>query len=122
MIGPRTAWTHVRHLAIRRARHVLHPIVGPALQTLQSLCDQMVRVRQQQDDLRGALGAIDSRQTELTEQVQATQAIGWDHAALVRRLATLEERVETLTAELERRDAAESMRPAASAAPLSRAG
>jgi ABC-type phosphate transport system auxiliary subunit len=119
MVGPRTLWTNLKDRAKQSVRRKVQPHVGPVLQTLQSLCDQMVLVRRQQDELQTAvarMATLDERQTDLTEQVQATQAIGWDHAALARRLAVLEDRIEALTAELDRRNAAEPR------GPMSRAG
>lgn len=59
------------------------------------------------------LRAMANRQDQLDHRVKAALAMGWDHVALVRRLAALEDRVEELTARAEREAAtASEARPA----------
>ena len=49
------------------------------------------------DRLQESHNQLSKRQDELSDQVQTALAFGWDYVALVRRLATLEDQVASLT-------------------------
>src|SRR5579883_1004355 len=83
--GPRRLVVLMR----RALRRVLRPIFQRQVEILTSLCDRLDAAEHQTACLR-------KNQEELSEQLQTTLAFGWDYVALVRRLAVLEDRVESL--------------------------
>ena len=84
---------------LRRAlRRLLRPIFQRQVVILQEICDRL-------DRLEGGQNAQDRRQDALLARVQATSAMGWDHVAMARRLAVLEDRVEGLIAAASRESA-----------------
>jgi hypothetical protein len=50
------------------------------------------------DSFQGQLAQLDRRDDQLTERFRAVEAFGWDHVALARRVAVLEDRIEELLA------------------------
>ena len=80
-------------MPLRRVlRRVLRPIFQRQVEILQEICDRL-------DGLEAGQQAQDRRQDALLARIQATSAMGWDHVAMARRLAVLEDRVEGLLAE-----------------------
>lgn len=61
--------------------------------------------------LDGELRALERRQDELERQVKAAMALGWDHVAMARRLAVLEDHVDELMSRGEPDAAADGARP-----------
>ena len=55
---------------------------------------------QQTGQLRADVDALQGRQEQLADGLQTALALGWDHVALVRRLAALEDQVAALEARL----------------------
>ena len=80
--------------ARRALRRVLRPIFARQVEILQSICD---RIEAAEAADRGHRAEVDAHLARVDEQLQMTLAFGWDYAALVRRLATLEDRVEALS-------------------------
>jgi hypothetical protein len=85
----------------RLARRLLRPIFLQLAQILQYLCIRLDAAERAGAQQRDDLERLARQQTALAEHVQASMALGWDHVALVRRLAVLEDRVERLTAQVE---------------------
>jgi hypothetical protein len=85
-------------LARRALRRVLRPIFQHLAAILQNVCDRLDAAERADAGLRTDLDALARRHEDLRDQLQATIAFGWDYVALVRRVAVLEDRVETLMA------------------------
>lgn len=81
----------------RLLRRLLRPFLYRLVEILQSLCDRLDAEEQASRSLRVEMGELSARQDELTESLRTSITLGWDHVALARRLATLEDRVELLT-------------------------
>lgn len=79
--------------ARRALRRILRPIFARQAEILQSLCDRLDAAEAAD---RGHRSEVDAHLARVEEQLQLTLAFGWDYAALVRRLAALEDRVEAL--------------------------
>lgn len=90
--GPRRLLVLVR----RALRRVLRPFFLRLVAILQSLCDRLDAAEAADRSLREDLGELTRRQEDLADRLQATIAFGWDYVALVRRVAVLEDRVESL--------------------------
>jgi hypothetical protein len=91
--------TGIRKLIVppRRAlRRLLRPIFQSQVVLFQWICDRLDEGERNDHKLEREFKDLTQRQDRLGEQIQATQALGWDHVALVRRLAVLEDRVEAL--------------------------
>ncbi len=92
--------TGVRKLIVpprRILRRLLRPIFQSQVVLFQWLCDRLEISEQNDQRIERDIKNLHKRQERLGDQIQATQALGWDHVALVRRLAVLEERVEALS-------------------------
>lgn len=84
----------IRSLPRRAVRRLVRPITGRYVDTLQRLCDEMAAVVEENRQLRERFEALSRQHAELAEASQAVQAFGWDYAAMVRRLAAIEDRLE----------------------------
>lgn len=98
-------------LARRLLRRVLRPIFMRQVEIFQHLVDRLDRLaprvdahehavwalRSDADSLKQRQDEVSRRQEEVSEQLQTALAFGWDYVALVRRLATLEDQVASLT-------------------------
>ncbi|WP_406696768.1 hypothetical protein V5E97_37850 [Singulisphaera sp. Ch08] len=118
MKGPRA----VLVVARRVMRRVLRPIFLRQVEIFQYLADRLdnhenrvfaLRIdadamKRQHGELAAELGRqnealayrqdlLSGRQDELADQIQTTMAFGWDYVAMVRRLATLEDQLASLT-------------------------
>jgi hypothetical protein len=92
----------------RQARKILLPPSLRLVQILSSLCDRLDAAEHEIRELREIRNQVDDlrrRQEEQAARFPATIAFGWDYVAMVRRLAVLEEHVDTLLC----RDAAETV-------------
>lgn len=96
--------------ARRALRRILRPIFQRQVALYQAMLDRFDAAEQADASLRADLDELSRRHESLNEQSQATIAFGWDYVALVRRLAVLEDRVETLTAAREGETSAASVR------------
>lgn len=85
-------------LARRALRRILRPIFQRQVVLLQAILDRLDAADRTDAATRADLDALARRHDDLNEQIQATIAFGWDYVALVRRVACLEDRVESLTA------------------------
>ena len=83
-------------LARRVLRRILRPFFLRLVEILQALCDRLDATEAADQVLRAELNDLTARQEDLADRLQATIAFGWDYVALVRRVAVLEDRVETL--------------------------
>lgn len=107
-----SAKTGIRWLIVpprRLLRRILRPIFQHQAVLFQSLCARLDAAERRDVRIETDLKNLRLRQETLGDQIQATQALGWDHVALVRRLAVLEDRVETLLRDRED-EASESAR------------
>ena len=66
------------------------------VEILGSLCHRLEMAERGAEDLNNRLDDLRRRQEELADKLPATLAFGWDYIAMVRRLAILEDQVETL--------------------------
>jgi hypothetical protein len=85
-------------IARRALRRVLRPIFQHLTAILQDVCNRLDAAERADAGLRTDLDALARRHDDLRDQMQATIAFGWDYVAMTRRLATLEDRVEALSA------------------------
>ncbi len=81
----------------RVLRRLLRPIFQSQVVLFQWICDRLDTGERNDLKFDREIKNLNKRQDRLGEQIQATQALGWDHVALVRRLSILEDRVETLS-------------------------
>jgi hypothetical protein len=84
----------------RLLRRVLRPIFLRQVEMFQEIWDRLDalgRLEESVSTLRDELQAMSHRQDVLAEQWKTTLAFGWDHVALVRRLAVLEDQVASLS-------------------------
>jgi hypothetical protein len=85
-------------VAVRRSlRRVLRPIFARQVEILHSICDRLDATEQAENALRRHVDALSQRQDDLSDQAHTAMAFGWDYTAMVRRLAALEDRVESMT-------------------------
>ncbi len=92
-------------LTRRLLRRLMRPFFHRLTDILQYLCVRLDTAEAANHQLRANLDRIAQHQVALSEASDTAMALGWDHVALVRRLAVLEDRVESLTAQLESRNA-----------------
>ena len=90
--------------ARRQLRRILLPMFERLVQILASLCHRLDVAEHEARDLRAQVEDLRRRQEDHAAKAPATLAFGWDYVAMVRRLAVLEEHVDSLMAA---RDAAE---------------
>ena len=83
-------------------RRLLRRLLRPIFLHLDSRLSSLDR---RQNQLVAELNSLDRRQNLLDRDLKAVMAMGWDHVAMVRRLASLEEHVEAL---MQRDEMAES--------------
>jgi hypothetical protein len=89
----------------RILRRILRPIFHRQVELLRELFHRLYatelaveRVERRQDELReGLTRDLGRRQDELDEKLQTLVAMGWDHVAVARRLAALEDQIAVLT-------------------------
>lgn len=112
--GPRSLMILVR----RAMRRVLRPIFLRQVEIFQHLADRLgdheerignlridadamkrqhAQLGRQHEALTNRQDSLSARQDELADQIQTTMAFGWDYVAMVRRLATIEDQLATLT-------------------------
>jgi len=92
----------------RRLRNLLLPMFRRLVEILGSLCHRLDVAEREAEDLRNLVDDLRRRQEEQAGKVPATLAFGWDYVAMVRRLAVLEEHVDTL---MTARDGADRVEP-----------
>lgn len=80
----------------RALRRVLRPAFQRLVEILTSLCDRIDAAEHAHGALRHDVAALRARQDRMAGQLQTAVALGWDYVALTRRLAVLEDRVESL--------------------------
>ena len=85
------------------------------VQILASICHRLEVGEHEARDLRALVDDLRRRQEDQAARTPATLAFGWDYVAMVRRLAVLEEHVDTLLAA---RNAAEAPPDLADAPPV----
>jgi hypothetical protein len=90
--GVRKAVVPVRRLL----RRVLRPAFQRLVEILNSLCDRLDAEEHATRALRQEVALLRGRQDRMAAQLQTAVALGWDYVALTRRLAVLEDRVESL--------------------------
>lgn len=83
--GPKRAVIPFRRLL----RRLLRPMLVRLADLLQSLGDRA-------DEAARRLVAVETRMDRAEDRLQAAVAFGWDHVAVVRRLAALEDEVAAL--------------------------
>lgn len=81
----------------RLLRRLLRPFFQRLVEILQSLCDRLDAAEEADRALRSDVERLHERQEQLAESLRSSIALGWDHVAMARRLAVLEDRVELLT-------------------------
>jgi hypothetical protein len=82
---------------IRRAlRRTLLPMFRRLEDLLRSICHRLEAAEHEAKDLRNLVEDLRHRQEEQAAKLPSTLAFGWDYVAMVRRLAVLEEHVDTL--------------------------
>ena len=90
-------------LKVRRyLLRMLLPCFKRLVEILASICHRLDLNEHEVRDLRNQVDDLRRRQEEQASRIPATIAFGWDYVAMVRRLAVLEEHVDTL---LQARDA-----------------
>ncbi len=85
--------------ARRVARKLLLPGFQRLVEILASLCRRLDILEYEVRDLKAQVDDLRRRQEEHASKIPATIAFGWDYVAMVRRLAVLEEHMETLLSE-----------------------
>jgi hypothetical protein len=80
----------------RVARKILLPPSRRLVEILASLCRRLDVSEYEMRDLKVLVDDLRRRQEEQAAKTSATIAFGWDYVAMVRRLAVLEEHVDTL--------------------------
>jgi hypothetical protein len=90
--GVRKAVVPVRRLL----RRMLRPAFQRLVEILTSLCDRLDAEEHATHALRHEMALLRGRQDRMAGQLQTAVALGWDYVALTRRLAVLEDRVESL--------------------------
>ncbi len=100
----------------RKVRALLLPMFLRLEDLLRSICHRLDVAEHEAKDLKNQVDDLRRRQEELAAKLPATLAFGWDYVAMVRRLAILEEHVETLLA------ARDSLESEPAPAPRARAG
>jgi hypothetical protein len=80
----------------RVARKILLPPSRRLVQILSSLCHRLDVAEFEMRDLKAQVDDLCRRQEDQAAKTSATIAFGWDYVAMVRRLAVLEEHVDTL--------------------------
>jgi len=93
-----------RLLVRRLLRNLLLPMFRRLVEILESLCHRLEKAEREVEELRDLVDDLRRRQEEQAAKVPSTLAFGWDYVAMVRRLAILEEHVDTLMAEREAAD------------------
>jgi hypothetical protein len=58
---------------------------------------QHAKLNRQHEEMAGRQDELSARQDELADQLRTTMALGWDYVAMVRRLATIEDQLASLT-------------------------
>jgi hypothetical protein len=102
---------------VARVRRMLRRLLGPVWEREQTLFEEidsdLEQVRREIEELRAhdegyapTLTYLTDRLDALDRQVRETAALGWDHAALVRRLSVLEDRLQAQPVEGADADAA----------------
>lgn len=94
---PRGALRNLVVMPRRLVRRLLRPIFQHLTQILQYLCIRLDLADQANERLQGEVQRLDAMQSALADATQSSIALGWDQAALARRIAVLEDRVEFLT-------------------------
>ena len=75
----------------RVLRRMLRPVFLRQVELFRELFHRVDHLDHSLHALRHELNALAQRQDELSEQLKTTLAFGWDHVAMVRRLAVLED-------------------------------
>ncbi|MDE2507469.1 MAG: hypothetical protein KGM43_09675 [Planctomycetota bacterium] len=88
--GP-VGWKRVVLLPRRLVRRVLRPIFQRQVQIYHDLTHRQQVLGARVEGACGALERLVARHAVLADDVRAASALGWDHAALARRLAALED-------------------------------
>ena len=90
----------------RVVRRWLYRLIRPALprqaDLLRKVCDRLDDEEWGTVSLQRQVEYVDGRVDTLSDRLQTTVALGWDYVATVRRLAVLEDRVESLMEARER--------------------
>jgi outer membrane murein-binding lipoprotein Lpp len=101
--------------ARRAAKRLARRLFRRPYAVLDSLFARLGVVERTTAHLGGEVQALAARQAALADDARAALALGWDHVALVRRLARLEDRVEQLAAQLDAANLPEEAAPRARA-------
>ncbi|WP_435011086.1 hypothetical protein P12x_002380 [Tundrisphaera lichenicola] len=80
----------------RQVRKVLLPPSRRLVEILTSLCHRLDVAEHESREIRHQVDDLRRRQEEQAARLSSTIAFGWDYVAMVRRLAVLEEHVDTL--------------------------
>jgi hypothetical protein len=83
----------------RLARKLLMPGFQRLVEILASLCRRLDILEYEVRDLKAMVDDLRRRQEEQAARMPSLIAFGWDYVAMVRRLAVLEEHVDTLLRE-----------------------
>ncbi len=108
-LGPRGLIVPFR----RVLRRVQRPFFQRLVAILQSHEERLDTADRSAAGLRGDVDRLQRSHRDLAEQSQAALSFGWDYVAMTRRIAALEDRVESLTAQLEAQRAGTPGNPAA---------
>jgi hypothetical protein len=76
---------------------VLRPIFLHQVALYQYLIERLDGSETRVTGIQADIEALNRRQNELLERLETVQALGWDHVAMVRRLAVLEDHLAALT-------------------------
>jgi hypothetical protein len=83
----------------RAARKLLLPSFQRLVEILASLCRRLDILEYEVRDLKAHVDDLRRRQEDQAAKMPSMIAFGWDYVAMVRRLAVLEEHVDTLLKE-----------------------
>jgi hypothetical protein len=84
--------------ARRQLRRILLPMFKRLVQILASICHRLDVTEHEVRELRALVEDLRRRHEDHSAKTPATLAFGWDYVAMVRRLAVLEEHVDSLLA------------------------
>ena len=105
----------------RQFRRILLPSTRRAAEILASIVQRLDADEHEIRDLRGQVDDLRRRHDDQSARIPATMAFGWDYVAMVRRLAVLEEHVDSLMA-ARPEESALAAEPAPAASPVPAAG
>ncbi len=96
---PTTGRSRLKVLLRRFGRRLVLPASQRLVEILVSICRRLDASEHEIHHLKSQVDDLRRRQEDQAAKIPATIAFGWDYVAMVRRLAVLEEHVDTLLSE-----------------------